>query len=226
MVQMRLAEHETEALVADAVSGDEEAFAALVDRYRPVVQAHCRRLLRSGHDAEDAVQETLLRAWRRRGGFEGRSSFGWWLQRIATNACMDIGRRRARPGGQVAPLHDDVEAPPGGRAETDPAAVVAIASAVEDAYLLAVRVLPARQRAVLVLRDVLRCSAADTAALLGDSVPSVNSALQRARATLRRLGPASVGPVPPASPAERDLVRRLVDAHGRGDPVALARLLA
>ena len=226
MTHVRTVEQRIETLVADAVAGDDQAFAALVDRYRPVLHAHCRRMLRSDHDADDAVQETLLRAWRRRGGFEGRSSFGWWLQRIATNACTDIGRRRARPGGQVMPLHaDDVEAPPG-RTGTDPADDAATASAVEDAYLLAIRVLPARQRAALVLSDVLRYSAADTSALLGDSVASVNSALQRARATLRRLEPASAQPSPPSSAVERDLVRRLVDAHRRADPVALARLLA
>lgn len=215
-------------LVADAVSGDEAAFATLADRYRPVVHAHCRRLLRSAHDAEDAVQETLLRAWRRRDRFEGRSSFGWWLQRIATNACMDIGRCRARPGAAVSPLGDEgVDAATRTEeAETDPAALVATREAVEDAYLVAIRVLPARQRSVLVLRDVLRFSAADTAALLGDSVASVNSALQRARAGLDRQRRISPRPTPPATPAERELVRRVVEAHGCADPAALAQLLA
>ncbi len=224
MTQVHTQDHRPDALVADALAGDEDAFAALVDRYRPAVHAHCRRLLRSPHDAEDALQETLLRAWRRRDGFEGRSSFSWWLQRIATNACMDIGRRRARPGWEVGPV-DAAELAPADGSEADPAARITSREAVEGAYLVALRTLPSRQRAVLVLREVLRFSAADTAAMLGGSVPSVNSALQRARTTLRRLETRAPTPEPSASPAERELVRRLVEAHDRVDPVALAALL-
>ena len=153
-----------------------------------VLLAHCRRVLGSVPQAEDAVQEALLRAWRRRGSFEGRSSFGWWLRRIATNTCMDLARREAR-SAVVARRFDGEDHridPPAEATDTDPAAVVTTREAVEHAYLVAIRVLPPGPRAVLVLRDVLRFSAADTAKLLGGTVPSVNSALQRARAALDR----------------------------------------
>ena len=172
-------------LVADAVAGDDGAFSALADSYRHVLHAHCRRILGPVPQAEDAVQEALLRAWRRRGGFEGRSSFRWWLLRIANNACMDIARSAAR-SPNVSQRLDNDGSDPATDADTDPAAIVARRQDVEHAYLVAVRVLPPTQRAVLVLRDVLRFSAADTAELLGSTVPSVNSAVQRARSALVR----------------------------------------
>jgi RNA polymerase sigma-70 factor (ECF subfamily) len=179
-------------------------------------------------DADDAVQETLLRAWRTRADFEHRSSFGWWLRRIATNACIDVARRNNRspltidgsdddrPGGDV----------PAGPARHDPAAVVAAREDLAAAYLVTLRALPPRQRAVLVLREVLSYSAADTARTLGDSVASVNSALQRARATLhehRRSGDADLTPAPTA--AEHALVEQLVHAHDRHDTAALISIL-
>ena len=219
---------ELDALLVAAVAGDDDAFSALADRYRFVVHAHCRRILGPVPQAEDAVQETLLRAWRRRGGFEGRSSFRWWLLRIANNACMDITRSAARSPGVLRQLDsDDHGSDPAAEDDTDPAAIVAARGATEHAYLVAIRVLPPRQRAVLVLRDVLRFSAADTAELLGGTVPSVNSALQRARSTLdrrRRLAPATALE-PPPTPAEQDLVRRLVDAHARADTAAVVATL-
>jgi RNA polymerase sigma-70 factor (ECF subfamily) len=216
-------------LVTAAVAGDDDAFSALAGRHRTVLHAHCRRILGAVPDAEDAVQEALLRAWRRRGRFEGRSSFGWWLQRIATNACIDIARSRSRlPAIVRRPDSDDVDGdPPAKEADTDPAALVVAREAVEHAYLVAIRTLPARQRAVLVLRDVLRFSAADSAELLGVTVPSANSALQRARAALDRrqsLTPATA-PAPPAAPAEHELVRRLVEAHHCADAAAVVATL-
>jgi RNA polymerase sigma-70 factor (ECF subfamily) len=213
-------------LVSDAVAGDDRAFSALADSYRLVLHAHCRRILGPVPQAEDAVQETLLRAWRRRGGFEGRSSFRWWLLRIANNACMDIVRSAGRSPGVLRRLDDD-GSDSAVDADTDPATIIAWKEALEHAYLVAVRVLPPRQRAVLVLRDVLRFSAADTAELLGSTVPSVNSALQRARSALdrrRRLAPATALERP-ATPAEQDLVGRLVEAHGRADAAAVVATL-
>jgi RNA polymerase sigma-70 factor (ECF subfamily) len=191
-----------------------------------VLHAHCRRILGSPSDAEDAVQEALLRAWRSRGSFEGRSSFSWWLKRIATNTCIDIARRGARSPATPSRLDSDDphRDPHADEASTDPAALVAASEAVEHAYLVAIRVLPPRQRAVLVLREVLRYSAADTAELLGTTVPSVNSALQRARATLdhRRRVTAATSP---ATASEHDLVRRLIEAHYRADAAAVVATL-
>jgi RNA polymerase sigma-70 factor (ECF subfamily) len=213
-------------LVAAAVAGDDAAFSSLADRHRTVLHAHCRRILGSPSDAEDAVQEALLRAWRSRGGFEGRSSFGWWLKRIATNTCTDIARRGARSPAIPRRLDGDDRHrdPPADEATTDPAVLAAASEAVEHAYLVAVRILPPRQRAVLVLRDVLRYSAADTAELLGATVPSVNSALQRARASLgHRQGHTAA--TSPATAAELDVVRRLVEAHYRADAAAVVATL-
>ena len=213
-------------LVAAAVAGDDDAFSALADRHRPVLHAHCRRILGTPTEVEDAVQEALLRAWRSRGRFEGRSSFGWWLKRIATNTCIDVARRGARSPATPRRLDGDDphRDPADDEATTDPAVLAAAGDAVERAYLVAIRVLPRRQRAVLVLREVLRYSAADTAELLGASVPSVNSALQRARAALdhRRCRAAASSP---ATAAEHELVRRLVEAHHRADAAAVVATL-
>ena len=213
-------------LVAAAVAGDDDAFSALADRHRPVLHAHCRRILGSPSDVEDAVQEALLRAWRSRGRFEGRSSFGWWLKRIATNTCIDVARRGARSPATPRRLDSDDphRDPADDEATTDPAALVAASAAVEHAYLVAIRVLPPRQRAVLVLREVLRYSAVDTAELLGASVPSVNSALQRARAALAHRQ-CRTAPSSPTTAAEHELVRRLVEAHYRADAAAVVATL-
>jgi len=159
-----------------SLAAEEAVFAALAACYRRELLAHCRRMLGSAEDAEDVVQETLLRAWRNRESFEGRSSFRAWLYRIATNACLDALARRSRPDRLPAPV------PP---AVVEPDAEVVSKETIDLTLLAAVRHLPPRQRAVLILRDLLGWSAKETASLLEGSVASANSALQRARATLR-----------------------------------------
>jgi RNA polymerase sigma-70 factor (ECF subfamily) len=165
-------------------------------RDRRELTGYCNKILGSAFDADDAVQETMVRAWTRRDSFEGRSSVHSWLYRIATNVCFDMLRRRGRravpmdlDGLEVLPHDQDLQA------EADPADIVAARDDIELALLVALQALPARQRAVLILREVLRWSAPEVADLLGTTVASVNSALQRARATLaaRSADP----PVPP-----------------------------
>ncbi|MGH2919695.1 MAG: sigma-70 family RNA polymerase sigma factor [Solirubrobacteraceae bacterium] len=229
---------------------DESAFAALVERHRGELQVHCYRMLGSLEDSEDLVQETFLRAWRKRASFsfEGRSSLRAWLYRIATNACLDVlrGRPRRVLPPQVAAAADPsvAPAPPAdlpwlepypdrllesiAPREDEPGAVVVARETIELAFLAAIAHLPPRQRAVLMLRDVLGWSAKDTAAMLDGSVAAVNSALQRARATLQDRLPErrtewarSSGP----SDEQRELLRRYLDAHERADAEALAELL-
>ena len=190
-------------LVAAARRGDEAAYSRLVDAYQRELQAHCYRMLGSVHDAEDAVQDALLRAWKALPRFEGRSSLRSWLYRIATNTCLDvIGRRPKRvlpvDYGPATDPHDGpgdplvetvwVEPYPDDRLPDDfqagPEARYEQREAVELAFIAALQLLPATQRAVLVLREVLGFSAKETAEALETSVASVNSALQRARATI------------------------------------------
>ena len=163
-----------------ATGVDETAYAELVERHRAELWAHCRRLLGSAHDADDALQEALLRAWRSRDQFEGRSSVRWWLYRIATNAALDTLRRRPR---KVVPIEEE---PPSGQIETDPEARYERRETLERALVTADRVLPGRQRAVLMLREALGFSAEETGKRLDMSAAAVNSALQRARATLEK----------------------------------------
>jgi RNA polymerase sigma-70 factor, ECF subfamily len=245
-----LSEPESNAVVAAARAGDEAAFSRLVERYRPELQVHCYRMLGSFEDSEDLVQETLLRAWRGRASFSPRatSSFRAWLYRIATNACLDVlrGRPRRILAPQGAPAADPA-APPSpptdlpwlqpypdrllgqvAPAHDEPGAVVVARETIELAFLAAIQHLPPRQRAVLILRDVLGWSAKETASLLEASVASANSALQRARATLRDRLPerrTEWGPASGTSDEERELLRRYVEAHERADLEALAELL-
>lgn len=231
-------------VLAAATAGDESAFAGLVERYRRELQVHCYRMLGSFQDSEDLVQETFLRAWRKRETFAGRATFRAWLYRIATNACLDFLDRRPRQpvptelvttGAATAEsteitwlepfpdqLLDGIAA--GG---TEPAAAVVARETVELAFLIAIQHLPPRQRAVLILRDVLGWPAADTATLLDLSVPAANSALQRARATLkerlpqRRLDWNAGGP----TDEQRALLQRYVAATERSDAAGLAALM-
>jgi RNA polymerase sigma-70 factor (ECF subfamily) len=207
-------------------------------------------MLGSFDDSEDLVQETFLRAWRGRASFTpgGSSSFRAWLYRIATNACLDVLRGRPRrvvpqevagPGDPAAPPPPPADLPwlqpypdrllePLAPAEDEPGAVVVARETIELAFLAAIQHLPPRQRAVLILRDVLGWSAKHTASLLDASVTSVNSALQRARATLRdRLPERRTEWARSSEPTEeeRELLRRYVDAHERADVRALAQLL-
>jgi RNA polymerase sigma-70 factor (ECF subfamily) len=169
-------------------------FSAAAEEFRRELLAHCYRMLGSLHDAEDVLQETYLRAWKAYGRFEGRSSVRTWLYRIATNACLtalDGRTRRPLPSGlsgQSAtrddPLTEDHEVPWLEPFPTDPAAIVAERESTRLAFVAALQHLPPRQRAVLVLRDVLRLTAAETAAELEMTVAAVNSALQRAHARI------------------------------------------
>jgi RNA polymerase sigma-70 factor (ECF subfamily) len=212
---------------------DETAFSALVERHRRELHVHCYRMLGSFDDAEDAVQEAFLRAWRRRETFEGRSTFRAWLYRIATNACLDLlAKRRPEPaaGGEVPWLQPYPDALldelPAGEAE-EPDAVAVARETIELAYLVAIQHLAPRPRAVLTLRDVLGWPAKDVAELLGDSVNSVNSALQRARAGMREHLPAErqdwAGGNQDAE--TRELVRRYTDACLATDLDAVAAML-
>src|SRR5437879_491432 len=184
-------------LLAAAQAGDERAFRRLVEPYRHALEVHCYRMLGSAQDAEDMAQETLLRAWRALERFEPRAQFQTWLYRIATNACLDELERRPRRPEPVDPFPDrpgDETASP----TYDPAARYAIREGMELALLRAIQELPGRQRAVLIFRDVLGWTAAEVAEVLGSTVASVNSALQRARATIDVQLPAPA--LAPASP--------------------------
>jgi len=215
------------ALVAAAQAGDERAFRELVEPYRRVLEVHCYRMLGSRHDAEDLVQETLLRAWRSLERFERRASVSTWLYRIATNACLDeIERRPRRPEPAVDPYPDDRVAEAALTAPVvDPAARYALREGMELALLTAIQRLPGRQRAVLILRDVLGWTGPEVADLLDTTVAAVNGALQRARATVEDVVPArSVAAVRPRS-AERELLSRYLDAWERQDIEGLVALL-
>ena len=225
---------QTDAAVAAAQAGDEAAFSGLVERYRPELQVHCYRMLGSFEDSEDLTQETFLRAWRKRRGFKGKSSFRAWLYRIATNACLDALARRPRrvlPQSEVPWLQpypdellDEVSTTDAG-----PDDVVVSKETIELAFLVAIQHLSPKQRAVLILRDVLGWSAKDTASLLETSVASVTSALQRARATLKRHLPvrrddwsAESNP----TSGEQALVKRYIEATERLDTDALLLMLS
>jgi RNA polymerase sigma-70 factor (ECF subfamily) len=223
MALMTTAIRDDNALVAAARAGDERAFGELVDPYRRALEVHCYRMLGSLHDAEDALQETLLKAWRSLDRFQRRASLQTWLYRIATNTCLDeLDRRPRRAEIAVDPFPD-------GRLEdavspiADPAARYAQREGIELAFLTSIQRLPGRQRVVLILRDVLGWSAAETAELLESSVSAVHSALQRARATIDLQLPARS--VFPRRASESELLRRYVDAWERADMGGLVALM-
>jgi RNA polymerase sigma-70 factor (TIGR02960 family) len=208
-------------------------FSALVERHRRELHVHCYRMLGSLEESEDLTQETFLRAWRKRKGFEGRSTLRAWLYRIATNACLDAlakRPRRALTGTEVPwlePYPDRLleELP---AAEAEPDAAVVSKETIELAFMAAIQHLTPNQRAVLILRDVLGWPAKDTAALLDTSLASVTSSLQRARATLKRHLPerrSEWAPDTDPTREERALVQRYIDATERMDLDALAELL-
>jgi RNA polymerase sigma-70 factor (TIGR02960 family) len=212
-------------LVTAAVAGDEGAFATLTQRHRRELHVHCYRMLASFDEAEDAVQETFLRAWRSRASFDGSGWFRAWLYRIATNVCIDFTRRSRRAAGEsfaevrwLQPypdrLLDEVAS-----TQDEPEDVVVDRETIELAFIVALQTLPARQRAAVLLRDVLGCSAAETAEHLETSVPAANSALQRGREGMRRHLPSrrSEWRAPPTTEAERDMLAAFVDAHERCD---------
>ena len=224
-----------DAVVAAAQRGDQTAFGSLVQAHRRELQVHCYRMLGSLADAEDMVQETFLRAWRRRETYAGRSTFRAWLYRIATNACLDPLQRHHRQAvpradgapGEVSwlqPYPDQLLAP----TDDEPDSVVVARETIELAFLVAVQHLPPRQRAVLILRDVLGWPASETAELLEVSVASANSSLQRARATLREnLPPERADWAPTTEPTEQEraVLQRFMDASERADMAELAALL-
>jgi RNA polymerase sigma-70 factor, ECF subfamily len=204
------------ALLEAARAGDEDAFRALIEPHRARVQAHCRRMLNSGQDAEDAFQETLLRAWRGLGGFRGRSAIGSWLYTIATNTCLRIlETRKERPLELTSSLGEEVSDP-----RPTPDAGYEQRETVELAFAAALRYLPPRQRVVLVLREVLAFTAAESADILATTVQAVNSALQRARRTLDQRF-AELTQRSGAEAGTRAKAQRLVSSLAQGDVVAI-----
>ena len=234
----------TAELLDAARTGDGDAFRLLVEPYERELQVHCYRMLGSVQDAEDAMQEALLAAWQGLDGFEGRASVRTWLYRIVTTRCLNARRSASRrrpaattpPGtnppaptrlGEVTwlePCPDDLlaglaDAAPG------PEACYEAREAISLAFITAVQHLPPRQRAVLILRDVLGFSAGEAARILATTEESVTSALKRARATLRRDLPAHAEPPPPpGSASEKELIERLTRAYETGDVDAIIAL--
>jgi RNA polymerase sigma-70 factor (ECF subfamily) len=221
-----------------------EEFARLAEPFRPELLVHCYRIVGSIHDAEDLVQETYLRAWRSYDSFEGRSSLRFWLYRIATSACLTALEHRSRrllPSG-LGPASDDPDrplslgepgtawvqplpAPQSDPMTADPAAIVASRGSVRLALIAALQHLPAKQRAVLILRDVVAWRAAEVADLLDTTPAAVNSALQRARAHLERIAPVEEALAEPDEPGHRALLDQYMLAFENADIDALLRLL-
>jgi RNA polymerase sigma-70 factor (ECF subfamily) len=235
-------------LTARARAGDQEAFQELVDPYRHELQVHCYRILGSAHDAEDALQETLLAAWRGLAGFEQRASIRTWLYRIATSRCLNVlrasSRRATMDGPQSWPdppeptrlgdvpwlePYPDLLLEQLTGTEPGPEARYEATEAISLAFITALQLLPPRQRAVIVLCDVLGFSRTETAGILQATTESVASALKRARATVARRAadmPDREPPPAPDSPAERELVRQLTAAYASGDVNGIISLLA
>ena len=214
-------------LLEAARAGDEHAFRTIVELYRKPLHVHCYRMLGSLHDAEDALQETFLRAWRGLRAFGGRSSVRNWLYRIATNVCIDATSRRRKPMLSAEPYRDEMLDVPD--QHSAPSARYERREAVELAFLASLQHLPASQRAVLILRDALGFSAREVSDRLHTSVASVNSALQRARKAVDERMPGESEQTPLR--AVRDertqaLVDTFVDAWTRRDVEAIAALLA
>jgi len=211
---------------------DQATFEALAERHRRELQLHCYRMVGSLEESEDLVQETFLRAWRRRETFEGRSTARAWLYRIATNACLDaLSRRPRKPqGGEVLWLQPYPDELLEGIAEpgAEPDAAVVEKETIELAFMVAIQHLAPRPRAALILRDVLGWSAKETAALLGTSVAAVNSALQRARAGLKERLPErrlEWAPGSDATAEERALLERYIEATEGADAATLVEIM-
>lgn len=232
-------------LIARARDGDEVAFRHLVDGHRRELEVHCYRILGSSQDAEEVVQETFMAAWQGIASFEARASVRTWLYRIATNRCLDALRAaRRRPAADVVPTTLGL-AGPNSPSEViwlepypdvlldelrdqapGPEALYEAREAISLAFVSALQLLPPRQRAVLILRDVLGFRSREVAAILESSEESVSSALKHARATLRRRLPPPAEPPPaPNSPAERELAERLTRAYQIGDVDAVVAML-
>ncbi|EHI14020.1 sigma-70 family RNA polymerase sigma factor [Mycolicibacterium thermoresistibile] len=218
--------------------GGSDAFLADAEQYRRELLAHCYRMTGSLHDAEDLVQETFLRAWKSHHKFEGKASVRTWLYKIATNACLtalDGRQRRPLPTGLGAPSSDPTddivareEVPwlePLPDDAADPSTIVGSRESVRLAFVAALQHLPPRQRAVLLLREVLQWRAAEVAEVLNTSTAAVNSLLQRARAQLDQVGPSEDDElVPPESPEAQELLTRYIDAFESYDIDKLVEL--
>jgi RNA polymerase sigma-70 factor (TIGR02960 family) len=237
----------TAELISSARGGDAGAFRELTDPYRRELQVHCYRMLGSFQDAEDALQDTLLAAWQALAGFEGRASLRTWLYRIATNRCLNArrsaGRRQAKEWdvpnveppeptrlGEVVWLEPYPDALLEGAvdARLGPEARYEQTESISLAFVTALQVLPPRQLAVLILRDVLAFQASEVADMLDSTVDSVNSALKRARASLQRRGQPTADREPPpasGSPSEDAIVAEFVRAYESADLDALVALL-
>jgi RNA polymerase sigma-70 factor (ECF subfamily) len=222
-------------LLGRARGGDENAFWLLVEPHRMALRAHCHRMLGSPHDAEDALQDALLRTWRGLSGFDGRGAFRSWLYRIATNVCLaSIARHRrcAFPAGPAEPMHLEHysdELVRTGEGDATPESHYEQREAVELAFVAALHHLPPRPRAVLILREVLDFSARDVSRTLGTTVASVNSALQRARKAVAERQPEESKQAtmrPTGDGCVDELVRRFADALERGDVNAIVAVLA
>ncbi|MCW2596503.1 MAG: hypothetical protein QOF92_4055 [Pseudonocardiales bacterium] len=226
----------TDDTVTAAIAGDESAFSQLTERHRRELHVHCYRMLASFEEAEDAVQETFLRAWRSRDSFDGSALIRAWLYRIATNVCLDVLRQSSRrittansyaevPWLQPYPDRLLDEAAP---SDDEPDAIAVDRETIELAFLAALQVLPARQRAALIVRDVLGWRATETAMLLETSVAAANSALQRARTTMQEHLPARRTDWTAREPSadERALLDAFIDAHERCDAAAAAAVAA
>jgi RNA polymerase sigma-70 factor (ECF subfamily) len=217
-------------LLAAAQAGDEHAFVEVTSQHRRGLHTHCYRMLGSVHDADDALQETMLRAWRALPRYEPRAPLSGWLYRIATNVCLRIIERRdpaASAGTYLQPypdrLFEDLA-----HAGLDPHDAAALRESVGLAYVAALQLLPPKQRAVLILRDALEIPAREVAELLGDTVPAINSALQRARVRIAREHAAGhlVRHHGPASPqVEAVVMRSFVDAWTQVDIERIVALL-
>jgi RNA polymerase sigma-70 factor (ECF subfamily) len=227
--------------VRESTISEAPAFGEL-EQHRGELTAYCYRMLGSPFDAEDAVQDTFVRAWRSRDRFEGRSAVKSWLYRIATNVCLDTlksSQRRVRPmdmGPALAPLESNLNIRPSKEwiepipehliaPDGDPADLAVERESIRLAFVAALQHLPARQRAVLVLREVLRWEASEVAELLETSVASVNSSLQRARATLAQSNLSTSDPLPRLNEADRAMLERYVAAFERYDIGALTALI-
>ncbi len=211
----------------------ETQFAALADRHRRELHLHCYRMLGSFDDAEDVVQETLLRAWRARATLERPENLRAWLYKIATNACLDAIRRSDRRVDSYESIADVTWLQPYPdhllEAAEEPGEALVERETIELTFLAVIQLLPAPQRATLILREMLGWSAKETAELLELSVTAVNSALQRARATLRQQLPSEgreLWTSPEASKAERRALEGFIDAHQHGDTEAALALIA
>jgi RNA polymerase sigma-70 factor, ECF subfamily len=222
----------------------QEEFLPRAEPYRRELLAHCYRMLGSVHDAEDLVQETYLRAWRAYDRFEERSSLRTWLYRIATSACLTALESRSRrplPSGLGAPSADPTaelaeqpevpwlepipDAMVGG-GPGDPATIVTSRESIRLALIAALQHLPPRQRAVLILREVLNWRAAEVAELLGTTTAAVNSSLQRARAQISQVAPTEDAVAEPTTPEQRELLQRYVAAFEKYDVAALVDLFS